>query len=309
MPLNSSSTLLVSSLAPSSFETEVTFTATVSDPVVGDPNLNTAPIGTVQFVADGSFGFGTVSLAAITSFITAIQSSTSIATYTSTNTFTAGQSVTITGFFGPQAQFNQTNVTIATATASSFTVNGSYTAQIQVPLTGNATSTSASMAQASTTVLIPGLHTVVATYLGDATPTTGHTGSVSNTLTQQVINVSVTDVVEVPGFALISTYSTAGDSSLPPQAQLFAIPSTAAPVASIDLLWNTLNVAFIGITGNNGVDYQPGGFNTGFISTSGSGIYVIGNGFTVSILLTLQAYDITQTPIAGLTSAVQITIT
>jgi len=311
MPLNSSSTLLTSSEAPSSFETEVTFTAIVSDPVAGDPNPNTAPIGpgSVLFVADGSFGFGTADLVPLASVITAIQASVTVATYISANQFAANQKVTITGFFGAFAQFNQTNVTIASATANSFTINGSYTAQAQVSLNGNATSTSAGIAQASTTVLIPGLHTVVATYLGDATPITGHTGSVSNTLTQQVINVSVTDVVEVPGFALISTYSTAGDSSLPPQAQLFAIPSTAVPVASIDLLWNTLNVAFIGITGNNGVDYQPGGFNTGFISTSGSGIYVIGNGFTVSILLTLQAYDITQTPIAGLTSAVQITIT
>src|SRR5271157_1115595 len=309
MALNSSSTLLVSSEAPSSFEDMVTFTATVSDPVIGDPNPNTAPIGTVQFVADGSFGFGSVSLAPISSLITAVQASTSIATYTSSNTFTAGQRVTITGFFGGFVQFNQTNVAIATANANSFTINGSYTAQVQVPLNGNAVNTSASQAQASTTRLIPGLHTIVATYLGDPTLVTGHTGSVSNTVTQQVVNVSTTNVVEVPGFALISTYSTTGDSSLPPQAQLFAIPSTAAPTQSIDLLWNTLNVAFIGITGDNGVDYQPGGFNTGFVSTSGSGIYVIGNGFTASILLTLQAYDMTQTPIAGLISAVQITIT
>lgn len=309
MALNSSSTLLVSSQAPSSFEDQVTFTATVSDPIVGDPNANTAPLGTVQFVADGSFGFGAVSLVPITALVIAIQSSTSIATYVGSNTFTAGQKVTVTGFFGGFAQFNQTDVVIATANASNFTVNGSYTVQTQVSLNGNAVSTSASQAQASTTVLIPGLHTIVATYLGDSTAVTGHTSSVSNTVTQQVVNVATTDVVEVPGFALISNYSTDGDSNLPPQAQLFAIPSTAAPAASINLLWNTLNVAFIGITGNNGVDYQPGGFDTGFISTSGSGIYVIGNGFTASILLTMQAYDMTQTPIAGLTSTVQITIT
>jgi len=309
MALNSSSTLLVSSIAPSSFEDEITYTATVSDPISGDPNLNTAPLGTVQFVADGSFGFGSVSLAPITSFITAIQASTSVATYTSSNNFTAGQNVTITGFFGLFTQFNQTNVAIASATANSFTVAGSYTLQAQVTLNGNAVSTSASQAQASTTVLIPGLHTIVATYLGDSTVVTGHTGSVSNTVTQQVVNISTTNVVEVPGFALISNYSTTGDSSLPPQAQLFAIPQTAAPAASINLLWNTLNVAFIGITGSNGVDYLPSGFDTGFVSTSGSGIYVIGSGFTADILLTLQAYDQTQTPIAGLTSAVQITIT
>jgi hypothetical protein len=308
MALNSTSSLLVSSEAPSSYEDEVTFTVTVSDPISGDPNPNTAPQGNVTFVIDGS-PVGTVSVAALTALVSAIQSTTSVATYIAQNPFTAGQNVTITGFFGLFAQFNQTNVPIASVGLNSFTVNGTYTAQTQVSLNGNATSTSASAAQASTTGLSVGLHSALANYLGDATPVTGHTASTSNTVTQQVVAVSVSDVVEIPGFALIGSYSTAGDSSLPPQAQLFAIPSTAAPAESINLLWNTLNVAFVGITGNNGVDYQPGGFNTGFISTSGSGIYVIGNGFTASILLTLQAYDSTQTPIAGLTSAVSITIT
>src|SRR5271154_453001 len=184
MALNSSSTLLVSSEAPSSFEDMVTFTATVSDPVVGDPNPNTAPLGTVQFVADGSFGFGSVSLVPLTAMVSAIQSSTSVATYIGTNSFSMGQYVTITGFSGPYAQFNQTNVIIASATVNSFTVNGVYTAQAQVNQDGVANSTSASQAQASTPALPVGLHTIVATYLGDSTLVTGHIGSVSNTVTQ-----------------------------------------------------------------------------------------------------------------------------
>jgi hypothetical protein len=306
--LNGSSALLVSSEAPSSFEDTVTFTATVSDPIVGDPNPNTAPIGTVNFVADGTFGFGSATLAPLTATISMVQASATVATYTASNSFSSGQKVTITGFHAGFVQFNQTNVTIATASPSSFTVNGTYTVQAQVTQNGTATSTSASQASAFTGVLIPGLHTIVAHYLGDPTPVTGHTATNSNTVTQQVVNVSTNNTVELPGFALIGNFSVLGDSALPPQAQLSAIPTTATPHQSINLLWNTLNVAFVRITGNNGTDYQPAGFDTGFISTSGSGIYVVGSGFTATITLTLQAYDLTHTAIPGLVSQVLIHI-
>jgi hypothetical protein len=120
----------------------------------------------------------------------------------------------------------------------------------------------------------------------------------------------------LPGFALIASYSTAGDNALTPQATLYAVPETAAIHQPINLLWDTLNVAYVGITGNNGVDYQspppPGsvtGFNTGLLSSNGSGIYPLAGGFTATITLTLQAYDATQTAILGLTSTVVITIT
>jgi hypothetical protein len=309
MPLNDSFTLVVSGESPSHFEDEVTFTATVSDPVTGDPNTNTAPLGQVLFVADGSFGFGSGALAPLTASITAVQSSTSVATYIAPNTFLAGQKVTITGFSGIYTQFNQTNVTVATATSSNFTVNGSYAAFAQTSQTGTANSTTTSTAQASTTVLIPGLHTIQALYQGNSTPVTGHNASSSNTLTQQVVNVPTSVAVEVPGFALIASFSQTGDNSLPPTAQLFAVPSVAAFHQSISLLWSTLNVAFIRITGNNGVDYQPSGFDTGFVSTSGSGIYVVANGFTSNITLTLQAYNFSQTAIPGVSSTATITVT
>jgi hypothetical protein len=120
----------------------------------------------------------------------------------------------------------------------------------------------------------------------------------------------------LPGFALIASFSTQGDSALAPQATLFAVPSNTTVHHPINLLWDTLNVSFVGITGNNGVDYQspppPGsftGFNTGLLSTNGSGIYIVNTGFTASITLTLQAYDALQNPILGLTSTVVITIT
>jgi hypothetical protein len=308
MALNSATAVLVSSLAPSHFEDEVTFTATVSDPITGDPNPNTAPIGTVLFVADGSFGFGSQSLVPLTAAITKVQATALVATYTAANTFTSGQKVTITGFGGGLTQFNQTNVVIASATASSFTVGGSFTITAQTSASGTATSTSASSCSASTTVLIPGLHTIQAQYLGDSTPVTGHTATNSNILTQQVVAANTLNTVEFPGFALTASFTTAGDESLLPQAQLEAIPAAAHPHQSINLLWTTLNVAYVRITGTNGVDYLPFGFDTGLVSTSGSGIYVVGNGFTASITLNLQAYDGSQNPLAGVTSSVHITI-
>ena len=308
MPLNSATPVLVSSEAPSHFEDEVTFTCTVSDPITGDPNPNTAPQGTVNFIADGSFGFGSASLAPLSAPTTAVQSSATIATYTAANNFTSGQKVTITGYIGTLAQFSQTNVVIASANPSSFTVNGSYTVHAQTTAGGTATSTSASSCSASTTVLTAGLHTIQGQYLGDPTPVTGHGSANSNILTQQVVAVNTLNTVEFPGFALTASFTTAGDEALLPQAQLEAIPSTAHAHNSINLLWTTLNVAFVRITGSNGVDYTPLGFDTGLISTSGSGIYVVGNGFTANITLTLQAYDGSMNPLAGVTSSVHITI-
>jgi len=123
-------------------------------------------------------------------------------------------------------------------------------------------------------------------------------------------------LVPLIGFSLLATYNSSGDALLPPQAALVAVPTLAAPLQEVVLVYTTLNVAYVRITGNNHVDYQapppPGslsGFDTGFLSTSGSGIYQVQNGFTVGIMLTLTAYDATHTAIPGLTPTVTITVT
>jgi hypothetical protein len=304
--------LITSSLAPSSFEDEVTFTVVVTDPNSG-PNAATAPIGTVLFVADGSFGFGSETLLALTASITAVSSTLTTATYVADNSFAAGQIVTIQ--YMSDSQFNGTGLVIASANGSSFTVNGSYTV---VPLTvddGTATSTNASSCSAATTALLPGVHTVVGQYQGDATPVTGHEAANSQALSQQVTVTVATSAMTLPGFSLIASFSTQGDTSLPPEAVMYAVPASVASHQSVNLLWDTLNVAYVRITGNNFVDYQtpppPGsaaGFDTGFISTSGSGLYAVGNGFTAGIVLTLQAYDQSQVPIVGVSSSATIVV-
>lgn len=109
----------------------------------------------------------------------------------------------------------------------------------------------------------------------------------------------------LPGFAVIASFSSAGDSALPPQATLYTVPHTSPPSQSITIIWDTLNVAFITITGNNGIDPA---FSFGPVSVSGGGVYVWEAGFTSSILLTLTAYDSSMTPL-GLTATATVTIT
>lgn len=121
--------------------------------------------------------------------------------------------------------------------------------------------------------------------------------------------------VPLVGFSLIASFNPAGDALLAPQASFVAVPSLVAPHQPVTLVYTTLNVAFVRITGNNFVDYQlpptPGsvaGFDTGFISTSGSGLYTLPLGFTATIMLTLTAYDSSFTPL-GLTPTQTIMVT
>lgn len=178
-----------------------------------------------------------------------------------------------------------------------------------VPLTNLTGSTGQAQMQISS--LTAGSHSINAFWSGDA----NFSSSPSNTVSQQINSVVGSGNV-LPGFALIAEFSPLGDGALPPQALLYAVPANTHVHVPVDLLWDTLNVAFVRITGNNGVDYMtpppPGsllGFDTTLLSTSGAGIYVVSNGFTATITLTLQAYDATQTIILGLTSSVTITIT
>ena len=178
-----------------------------------------------------------------------------------------------------------------------------------VPLT-NLTGTTG-QAQMQISSLTAGPHTINAFWSGDINFSSSPSNSVS-----QLVNAVVGSGNVLPGFALIAEFSPLGDGSLPPQALLYAVPANTHAHVPVDLLWDTLNVAFVRITGNNGVDYMTppipgsvGGFDTTLLSTSGAGIYVVPNGFTANISLTLQAYDATQTPIPGLTSSVTITIT
>ncbi len=167
------------------------------------------------------------------------------------------------------------------------------------PLTPTSTISTASL---DITILLIGTHNLSAVYVGDV----NYIGctALPDPFIQQV-NAVASAAPELFGFSLIASFQPTGDSSLPPQAQLAAVPNNTHAHVSVTLLWDTINVGQIEITGNNGFD-PP--FDTGRITTSGSGIYINGNGWTHTILLTLTAYDATGAPL-GLTSTVQITIT
>jgi hypothetical protein len=215
---------------------------------------------------------------------------------------------TTTTLLSSEAPSNFEDLVIFTATITgSTTFPGGPTGTVQfldglnligtVPLVGLTGATG--QAQLQITSLSPGNHTIVAIYSGDA----NFNGSQNAGFTQQVLTVSA-GVGNIPGFAIVGTYSPSGDSSSTPAVALSAIPSNTTPFIEIILLWNTTAVGQIEITGNNGVD-PP--FDSGRISALGSGVYIIGNGFAQTIVLTLTAYDSTGNPL-GLTTTVKITI-
>jgi hypothetical protein len=212
------------------------------------------------------------------------------------------------------SQFEQNILFTATVTGASSHVPGpTGTVQffdgaspiLTVPLV-NLTGTTG-QAQFQITTLTVGPHTITAVYSGDG----NFLSSPSNAVAQVVTAVTSSSALFLPGFALTAVYSPLGDTDLPPTATLFSVPADANPHQSVTLVWDTLNVSYVRITGNNGVDYMtpppPGsvlGFDTGFISTAGSGVYVVEAGFTATITLTLATYDATYAPLAPMSVTV-----
>jgi len=212
------------------------------------------------------------------------------------------------------ANFEDQITFTVTVTGSSFNVappSGTVNFFDGIALIGSATLTpngplsTISTASLDVTILLVGSHSISALYVGDA----NYIGSTAtpDPLNQQV-NAVANSASIVPGFGLVASFQSTGDSSLPPQALLYAVPALGPPSEQITLLWDTLNVGQIVISGNNGVD-PPFRFPAvGQVSTTGSGVYIVPNGFTKTILLTLTAYDATGHPL-GLTSTTQVTIT
>jgi hypothetical protein len=215
---------------------------------------------------------------------------------------------TTTTLVSSKAPSNFEDLVIFTATITgSTTFPGGPTGTVQfldglnligtVPLVGLTGATG--QAQLQITSLAPTIHTITAIYSGDA----NFNGS-QRTFSQQVLTVSSGGLI--PGFAIVGTYSASGDSSSTPAVALSAIPSSTNANVEIILLWNSNSVGQIEITGNNGID-PP--FDSGRISTLGSGVYIVGNGFTKTITLTLTAYDATGHPLVPpLTATAHITI-
>jgi hypothetical protein len=186
-------------------------------------------------------------------------------------------------FFEDEVTFNMTvtgggptptgNIILTDAQDPAGNFGGPYT----LPLTSGA-------ASIIINTMNPGLHTLTAAYQGN----TLYDVSTHN-LIQQVLDLTEPLAV-IPGFALIASFSSQGDSGLLPQAQLSVIPVSAPANTSLTLLWTVLNVPKIQIT-------TLAGFDTGLITTTGSGAYVVSNGVLSTTIFTLHALDATGSPI------------
>lgn len=148
-----------------------------------------------------------------------------------------------------------------------------------------AISGTASQATFETTALSVGVHSISGVYSGDLGVL--YNPSTSGALLQQV-QPQVFPQNVLTAFSLQATFSPNGDTNLPPQAALQAVPQSTHAHTSITLLWNTVNVGQVQITGNNGID-PP--FNSGLLATSGNGAFIVGNGFTATITLILNCFD------------------
>lgn len=104
----------------------------------------------------------------------------------------------------------------------------------------------------------------------------------------------------IPGFAILASYSEQGDSTLPPSVSL----ANKVIGTSVYLIWETVNVATIHLTANNGVDAA---YDSGSITTVGSGLLVLTGRFTVNTQVTLTGYNSSGAVVATTTSTVTIT--
>ena len=138
-------------------------------------------------------------------------------------------------------------------------------------------------------------HVVTATY-GETADYYGSSGS----LVQLVLTPRGAPA-DLPGFALIASYSNEGDSSLPAWAEFSVLPAAAAAGEPIFIFWTSNNVTRVGIVGTNGVDSV-----NEVISTTGSGIYEVVSGFQATIVLACTGYDSGLNAVA--TQNLQVTI-
>ena len=186
----STATALTSSLDPSVFGQQVTFTATVS-PFSG-------PTGTVQFfdgvnplgtvaLSGGSASFVTSTLAVGTHFITATYngdtnfgSSTSSSLTQTVSASTINTTTALTSSLNPSVYGQQ--VTFSATVSPSSGATGTVTFMDGASILGASGLNASGVATFSTSTLGVGLHSITAQYAGDGS----HTGSTSPALSQTV---------------------------------------------------------------------------------------------------------------------------
>lgn len=110
------------------------------------------------------------------------------------------------------------------------------------------------------------------------------------------------------GFALIASYTSTGDATLPPLAVLTSLPaSPVAPDVPVTLVWNTFNVAKVRLLILSSGGSPP--FDTGIIINGvGGGTFAFPGGFSSTQIFALYTYDQNNNPLP-LTSVYFLVVT
>ena len=149
-----------------------------------------------------------------------------------------------------------------------------------------------------TTALSVGSHTLTATYSGDV-----NFDPSSSTLIQLVLTPKGDILFDMPGFAIVSGYSSQGDTNLPSWASFSAVPSVTTAGTPVYILWTSNNVVAVEIAEISGSPPYP----PVVLTTGGSGIYEFPEGFVASTVLACTGLDSNGNAVA--TENVLITIT
>lgn len=232
---------------------------------IGQSTLNVPNTLTGTVVCGSVFTSGAITAASYTT-------ATGVVSYTATNTFTAGQSVTITGVTvsaGSAGVFNLTNALIASATSSGFTVNSAV---------GQGTNT-VNNAVGVATVTVPGLNVTsggLAVNAGSTLTVTLAQSSVAYNNSTGIVTYTVNNSF-IPGQAVTVTGFTGTDAAVvnirgviaTASATTFTVNSTPNLSASLTLTGSTgtvvatqpsLTVISANTTVNNGL-VVAGGLN------------------------------------------------
>lgn len=147
----------------------------------------------------GSIAFNDNSGVTVTATVTAASATGGTVTYTSSNSFVAGQTVSITGL--STSAFNLTSVTIAAATSSQFTVTNAATGTAVTGASATATVVTTSNPVFTLTAINPGVW--VNSYAAQVVP-----GGSSTTFGLNIYSVSGTNYTMVESFQDLSMSST-----------------------------------------------------------------------------------------------------
>jgi len=266
------------------------------DPVTGLVDQG-PPIYTRGTVTAGS-GLFVNAGDAITAVVTAASAANGVVTYTATNTFSAGELVSVTGL--STSAFNLTNVFIATATSALFTVSN--------PATGTAVTGANGLASiGQTTLVVP--NNVLGTVASGSVLSVSFTATVSNVtyvsgtgvVTYTVANTfTAGQSVTVSGItgattanvtnALIISASSTAFTVVIAQGISFGTPAGTA-VATVTVAGMNVTAGGLAVNaGSTSTSASISNTSVAYNSTTGVQTYTVSNSFIAGQLVTVSGF-------------------